>query len=133
MVSTVFTDAGQNFVVQLLDGGLVATQADYRIGWGTGGSSTGATATDLATATAIIQEATEVRATTAMTTTGTDTQRWVGTLTMTTAGGLTIENAALMSTATNGEMIVLGTHGGVVLATDDAIQYTIDLQFNDGS
>ena len=126
MVATVYVNAGQNFVADVIDGTTNATDQDYRIAWGTGGSSTGGTATDADTA--LEAEATEVRATTVTSQPSTDTNQWVGTLTAGTAK--TIEEAGLFTTATGGTMIIRGSHGGITLATDDSIQYTITLQQN---
>jgi len=58
-MAVTYTSAGEAFVVDKIDGTVTATA--YWIAWGTGGSSTGATATK--TDTALQAEATEALAT----------------------------------------------------------------------
>ena len=128
MTAVVFVETGEAFVADQVSpaGGGTAT---YFIGWGTGGSSTGATATngdvDLAA------RATEVFVTaTTEDQSAADTCRWIGILTAGTAK--TIEEAGLFySTAgTATGLIIRTSHGGVALATDDQVQYTFTLQFS---
>ena len=123
MVNTVYTSAGEAHVVDQIDGTLTATE--YWIAWGSGGSSTGATASK--DNTTLFVEATDVRATTALSQSSADTNQFVGTLTVETVSK-TIEEAGLMSTATGGTLIIHGNHLGIGLATDDSIEYTVTLE-----
>ena len=126
MTAVIYVDTGTEFVVDsIANGGGTAT---FYIGWGTGGSSTGATATggnvDLAAA------ATESRVTaTTESQPSADTNRWIGTLTKTDTAA-TIEEVGLFfdAASTSTSMIIRASHGGIALATEDKIEYTIDLQ-----
>lgn len=128
MVATVYTTAGAGAVVDRIDG--TGTGTNYYIGWGTGGSSTGGTAT--AGDTALKAAATEARELATMSQPSADTNRAVATITAGTAK--TIEEVGLFyatssGTATaGGTLIIRGSHAGVGLAIADAIQYTISLQ-----
>lgn len=125
MVTTVYTSAGEGHGAGYYTG--TTTSTAFWIGWGTGGSSTAGGNSATKSDTALHQEGTDVRATTAVTLPSADTTQFVGTLTVETVAK-TIEEAGLFTTATGGIMPIRGNHGGVALATDDSIQYTITLE-----
>ena len=123
MTAVVYTTTGKNWVVDKVDNTVGA--ATFYIAWGTGGSSTGGTAT--AGDTTLSARATEAAVITTNSQPSADTNQWVGTLTTTTVK--VIEEAGLFAgTSTATTMIIRGSHGGVVLAVSDSIQYTISLQ-----
>ena len=119
-----YTTAGKGLVVDLIDNSITA--ATFFIAWGTGGSSTGSTAT--VGDTALQAEATEVRGTAVASQPAADTNQFVATLTNQKAGGKTVEEAGVLNIATGGVLLIRTTHGGVALATGDSIQYTFTLQ-----
>jgi len=125
MTATIYVDDGTELIVDRADGTATAT-TDY-IGWGTGGSSTGGTATN--TDSALRAEATQARVLATRSQPSADTNQWLATITHDgPTGSKTIEEAGIFTTTTGGTMIIRASHGGVVLATDDAIQYTFTLQ-----
>jgi hypothetical protein len=110
-------------VVDLIDNTIAA--ATMFIMWGTGGSSTGATATKGDTG--LFVSATETFATTAVSQPAADTNQWVGTLTAGTAK--TIEEAGLFTASSGaGSLVIHGNFGGIALATGDSIQFTVSLE-----
>ena len=121
-MATVFTQRGEEVVIDLIDGTssvhLDATNA--RIGWGTGAGTASKSST------ALFTESTEARATTVVSQPAADKLRWVGTLTANAAK--TITNAGLFDAATGGNLIIHGDHAGVALAAGDKIEYTIELE-----
>lgn len=128
MTAVVYVDTGTEFVADKITSAVAAT---YYIGWGTGGSSTGATATgtdvDLAAA------ATEARVTaTTEDQPAADTNRWVGRLTTTTAKVIEEVGLFFHGTSTATAMIIRNSHGGISLATDDVVEYDIRLQQTNG-
>lgn len=126
MVATVYTSAGEGHGAGYYTG--TTTTTAFWIGWGTGGSSSeGAGTVATKGDTTLTTEATDARATTAVTLPSADITQFVGTLTVETLGK-TIEEAGLFTTTTGGILIIHGNHGGVTLATDDSIQYTITLE-----
>ena len=129
MVATLYVDNGTDLVSDALLSivGASVTASGFYIGWGTGGSSTGGTATN--TDVDLEAPATEARVSaTSETQSAADTNQWIGTLQTTTVK--TIEEAGLFidATGTSTDMIIRANHGGVVLATDDQIEYTFSLQ-----
>lgn len=126
-MAVVFTNVGKNWVAdKMREAGIAAaTILPNRIGWGTGAGTAAVGDTTLFT------EAAETRATatlTGVTTTVTgDTFQAVGTITATSAK--TITNAGLFDAATAGDLVVKGDHAGVPVEINDAIEYTIKLQF----
>ena len=125
MTATVVTATGITFIVDKMDDTTTGTGA--WIGWGTGGSSTGATATDVDTglkagATEAFQVATKSQP-------AAQTNQYVATLTAGTAK--TIEEAIVLvgtgtATGTN-KTLIRASHGGQTLATGDSIAYTISM------
>ena len=129
MPTTLFVDNGTDLVSDALLTlvGASVTASGFYIGWGTGGSSTGGTATNADVD--LEAPATEARVSaTSETQSAADTDQWRGTLQTTTAK--TIEEAGLFinATGTATDMIIRANHGGVVMATDDQIEYTFSLQ-----
>lgn len=127
MTAQTVTATGLTFLVDRTDGTASATL--WWIAWGTGGSSTGATATSADTG--LKAAATEAWAAATPSQPTDATNRFVATITAGT--GKTIEEAILFAgtttatgTSTN-RCIARISHGGQTLATGDAIQYTIDI------
>lgn len=117
-MATVYTDAGEAWVVDAIDA-TVAPGTHY-IGWGTGAGTAGKTDTTLFT------EASEARVSATKSQPAADTNRWVATLTA--DAGKTITNAGVFTATSGGTMIVKGDFTGIVLATGDKIEFTISLQ-----
>ena len=121
-MATVYTDAGEVIVVDLIDGTsavhLDATNA--KVAWGTGAGTAAKADTTLFT------EASEARVVPTISQPAGDTNRWVGTLTA--DAGKTITNAGLFNSVSGVTLIVHGDHASQVLALGDKIEYTISLQ-----
>jgi len=130
VTAVVFTQTGARWnadkFVELATASGPNTATTWYIGWGTGGSSTGATATagntDLAAA------ATEARVVATVSQPAATTDQWTGTITAGTAK--TVEEAGLFNATASGIMVIRGSHGGVALATGDSIAYTIQLSWS---
>lgn len=129
MTAVTMTATGLTAVVDRFDN--TSTATNFWIAWGTGGSGTGGTATSADTG--LKAAATEAWVAATLSQPAVDTNQFVATITAGT--GKTIEEAILFfgtstatGTATN-RCIVRASHGGVALATGDAIQYTITIQF----
>lgn len=117
-LATVLTTVGKAWVVDKLDE-TVQTTGDY-VGWGTGAGTAAAGDTTLFT------EAAEARVVATRTQPSADVVRWVSTIT--SASGQTITNAGNFTASSAGTLIVKGDFTGIVLATGDQIQFTINLQ-----
>ena len=131
MPTTLYVDNGTELITDQTLGivGTAVTASGFYIGWGTGGSSTGGTATnddvDLSA------PATEARVSaTSESESAADTAQWIGTLLNNSAGSITIEEAGLFidATGTATDMLIRANHLGVGLATSDQIEYTFTLQ-----
>jgi hypothetical protein len=127
LTDTCLTATGLTILVDLCDQTSTATNA--WIAWGTGGSSTGGTATSADTG--LKAAATEAFAAATRSQPSDVVNRFVATITAGTAK--TIEEAMVFmgtstatSTTTN-RCLVRASHGGQTLATGDAIQYTFDV------
>lgn len=123
-MAVAYTTNGKGLVVDLVDNTI--TVATFFIGWGTGGSSTGSTAT--IGDTALQAEATEARVSSTVSQPAADTNQFVATITNQKAGGKTVEEVGVFNASAAGTLLIRGTHGGVALATGDSIQYTVTLQ-----
>jgi len=128
MPTTLFVDNGTELVSDsiLTLVGASVTASGFYIGWGTGGSSTGGTATN--TDVDLEAPATEARVScTGESQSAADTNQFIGTLQTTTVK--TIEESGLYidATGTATDMLIRANHGGVVMATDDQIEYTYTL------
>ena len=129
MPATIFVDNGTELLsdAALALVGASVTASGFYIGWGTGGSSTGGTATN--TDVDLEAPATETRVSaTSETQSAADTNQFIGTLQTTNVK--TIEEVGLYidATGTSTDMLIRANHGGVVMATDDQIEYTFTLQ-----
>ncbi|KKL65102.1 hypothetical protein LCGC14_2158370, partial [marine sediment metagenome] len=125
MPTTLYVDNGTELITDQTLGivGTAVTASGFYIGWGTGGSSTGGTATN--TDVDLEVPATEARVScTDESESAADTAQWIGTLQTTTVK--TIEESGLFidATGTATDMLIRANHGGVVMATDDQIEYT---------
>lgn len=127
-MATIYVQAGENVVVDLIDG-TSATHLDSTngyIGWGTGAGTAAKGDTDLFT------PATEARVQVVASQPVSDKNQWVATITA--DAGKTITNAGFFQGAgsgsppSGGTLIVHGDHAGQVLALGDKIQYTITLE-----
>lgn len=128
MTAVCITATGITWMVDRLDNTTTATNA--WIGWGTGGSSTGATATSADTG--LKAAATEAWQACTLSQPAVDTNQYVATITAGT--GKTVEEAIVFvgtstatGTATN-RTLIRASHGGVTLSAADAIQYTFKNQ-----
>lgn len=117
-MATVLTQAGEEWIIDKLDE-TIQTTGDY-VGWGTGAGT--AAKADIA----LFTESTEARVVATRTQVAVDKIRWVATITA--AAGKTITNAGNFTASTGGTLIVHGDFTGIVLATGDQIQFTIDLE-----
>lgn len=117
-MATVLTDVGEAYVVDRIDGSS-ALQAD-NIGWGTGAGTAAKADTILFT------EASESRVTATISQPLADKVRWLGTITADAAK--TITNAGNFDATTGGNLVVHGDFTGIVLASGDKIEFTIELE-----
>lgn len=124
MTATVLTATGITFLVDKMDS--TTTASTFWIGWGTGGSSTGGTATSADTG--LKASATEAWQAAALSQPSADTNRFVATITAGSAK--TVEEVGVFAGTATGstKLLIRASHGGQALATGDAIQYTVDLQ-----
>lgn len=128
MTAVVYVDNGTELVSDALLAlvGASVTASGFYIGWGTGGSSTGATATNADVDLAARATEAFVSATSETQSAG-DTNQWIGRLQTTTVK--TIEEVGLfVACGTATDMLIRNSHGGLSLATDDIVAYTITLQ-----
>jgi hypothetical protein len=117
-MATVYTTAGKQFIVDLIDA-TVAVATHYGA-WGTGAGTAVVGDTTLNT------EASEARVATTKSQPAADTNQWVWT--MTANGSKTITNAGVFSASTVGTLIIHGDFTGIALALNDQIQFTATLQ-----
>lgn len=120
-MGTTYTNEGEALGNNLWDISSTATVTGWYISWGSG------TVTDSKTSTGLEAEATETRVTaTSETQSAADTFQWIGTFTAGSAK--TVSETGLHTAATDGDLPIFGTYTGIVLATDDQVQYTITLE-----
>ena len=117
-MATVLTNAGKAITTNRIKG--AGTEPVY-VAWGTGAGTAAAADTTLFTESA--ESRTSGTSTQQTTTVTNDTYQVVGTITAT--AGRTITNAGLFDAATVGNLYVKGDFTGVVLSTNDSIQFTI--------
>ena len=117
-MATVLTTVGKQYIVYKMDT-TVATRLEY-VAWGTGAGTAAVGDTTLFT------EATEARVTGTLSQPAADTMRLVGT--MTADGAKTITNAGSFTASSGGTLGVKGDFTGIVVALNDQIQFTIDIQ-----
>ncbi len=116
-MATIYTDAGEELVVDMIDGG--AAPADWYVAWGTGAGTAAKGDTVLFT------EAAEARVITTDTQPSANINRFVGTIT--SASGQTITNAGIFNASTTGILLIHGDFTGIVLANGDKIEFTVEL------
>lgn len=113
-MATVFTDAGEDFVVDQID-----AFGTYYIGWGTGTNAAAKGDTTLQT------EASETRVST------TDTQPssniFQSVATITADGSKTISEMGLFSASTSGTLVIRGVFTGIPVTVGNQIQFTVQL------
>ncbi|MHC4635112.1 MAG: hypothetical protein ACYSYU_07905 [Planctomycetota bacterium] len=121
-MATVYTDAGEAGVVDLIDGtsATVLSNSNAKIAWGSGGGTAAKGDTTLFT------EESEARVVPTVSQPSADINQWVGTLTA--DGAKTITNAGLFDAAAAGTLYVKGDFTGIVLALNDKIEFTISLE-----
>jgi hypothetical protein len=121
-MATVYVQAGEEVVVDLIDGSsaTVLSAANAKVAWGTGAGTAAKGDTTLFT------EASEARVAATVTQPSVDKNRWVGTITA--DAGKTITNAGLFDAASAGNLIIHGDFTGIVLASGDKIEFTIELE-----
>ena len=117
-MATVLTTVGKQYIVDKMDT-TVVTKLEY-VAWGTGAGTAAVGDTTLFT------EATEARVVGTITQPAADTMRVIGTLTA--DGAKTITNAGTFTASAAGTLGVHGDFTGIVLALNDQIQFTIDIQ-----
>lgn len=121
-MATVYTQAGEQVVCDLIDGTsavhLDATNA--KVAWGTGAGTAAKGDTTLFT------EASEARVAAAISQPAADKNQWVATITADAAK--TITNAGLFNAAAAGDLIIHGDFAGVALALGDKIEFTMSLE-----
>lgn len=114
----IFTTVGEQQFADYLDG-TTAVPADFYVGWGTGGT------TAVKGDTALTTESAETRIVGTPTQPTASVNRFIATIT--SASGQTIDEMGLFSAVTTGNMIISSTFTGIVLASGDKIEFTIDL------
>jgi len=121
-MATVYTAMGEAKVVDLIDGtsAVHLDNTNGKIGWGTG-AGTAAKGDET-----LFTEATEARVAATTSQPTADKNQWVGTITA--DGAKTISNAGLFDAAAAGNLVVHGDFTGIVLALNDAIEFTISLE-----
>ena len=123
-MATLLVNTGRAIITNRVKNGATGATEPNFVAWGTGAGTTGATDTTLFTETGTRTTGTSTQQTTSTTN---DTYQVVGT--MTAGGALTITNAGLFDASTSGNLFIKGDFTGVVLASGDAIQFTIKAQF----
>jgi len=121
-VANIFTQAGEEFITDLVDG-TVTKPANYYIGWGTGAGTAAKGDTTLFT------EVTDTaRATATLTQPSADVNQFVGTITATTTRAIT--NAGVLTASSAGTLVLKSDFSVVNLVTNDSIQFTFQLTWS---
>lgn len=118
-MADVYTQAGEELVVDILDG-TVSVPTNWYVAWGTGAGT--AAKGD----TALFTEAAEARVITTDSQPAADNNQWLGLLT--SASVQTITNAGILSASTGGTLLLHSDFTGVVLANGDKIEFTFQLE-----
>jgi hypothetical protein len=118
-MADVFTNAGEDFVTDLVDG-TISAPANWYIAWGTGAGTAAVTDTTLFT------EASEARVVATESQPTSRENRFVGTITCAGAGK-TITNAGVLSASTTGTLFLKSDFTGVALNVGDSIQFTFTI------
>lgn len=119
-MANIFTQAGEEFLTDLVDG-TVTAPANWYIGWGTGAGTAAKGDTTLFT------ESAESRVIATESQPTTDTNRLLAL--MTASAGRTITNAGVLSASTGGTLFIHSDFTGVVLATGDKIEFTFEINW----
>lgn len=117
-MATVYTQTGEELVVDILDG--TTAVPTYYIAWGTGTNAAVKGDTGLQTPSA------EARVSTTNSQPSADINQFVATIT--SSGAQTITEAGLFNSSTAGTLIVRGDFAGIALGNGDSIQFTITLE-----
>jgi len=118
-MADIYTQAGEELVVDILDS--TTAVPTYHVGWGTGAGTAAKGDTTLFT------ESAETRIVTAQTQPSVDINQFKGTITA--SAGRTITNAGILSLITGGVLILFSDFTGVVLASGDKIEFTFTLEW----
>ena len=116
-MADIFTDAGEDKVVDILDG--TAAAPTWTVAWGTGAGTAAKTDTTLFT------EAAEARVNATLSQPSSNQSRYVATIT--SASGQTITNAGVFDAGAAGNMLLKSDFTGVVLANGDKIEFTLTI------
>ena len=121
-MATVYTTAGKNAIVDIIDGTLATllSATNAKSAWGTGAG------TAVVGDTTLFTEASEARVACAISQPAADTNKW--TATMTADGAKTITNAGLFNSTSGVTLFIKGDFTGIVLALNDQIAFTFTLQ-----
>ena len=121
-MASVYTQAGEEVVVDLIDGVSSAQldAANAKIAQGTGAGTAGKGDTTLFT------EASEARVATTISQPAADQNRWVGTITA--DGTKTVIEAGLFDAVSAGNLIIHGDFAGIAVVANDKIEFTIELE-----
>ncbi len=117
-MADIYTQAGEELVVDILDG--TVSPPTYHVGWGTGAGTADKADTTLFT------ESAETRIVTTQTQPAVDKNQFKGTITA--SAGRTITNAGILSLITGGTLLLKSDFTGVVLASGDKIEFTFTLE-----
>lgn len=120
-MADIYTDAGEDWTADVFDG-TSAPPANYFVAWGTGGGTAAKGDTTLFT------EAPESRVAVTESQPASNQNRFIGTIVAT--AGRTITNAGILSASSAGSLILHSDFTGVVLATNDSIQFTFTLTWS---
>lgn len=121
-MATVYTQAGEEHVVDLIDGTssvhLDNTNAHVAMGTGVTAAAKGDTA--------LVTESSEARVAATTSQPAADQNRWVATITA--DGTKTITEAGLFTASTAGILIIRGDFGGIAVDANDSIEFTFELE-----
>lgn len=116
-MADIFTDAGEDLVVDILDGTVASPGGTgWYVGWGTGAGTAAKGDTTLST------EASETRVQATMSQPASNQTRAVATITA--DGTKTITNAGLFNASTSGTLFLHSDFTGVAVDASDSIQFT---------
>lgn len=119
-MADIYTDAGEDLTADILDG--TTAVPTWKVAWGTGAGTAAKGNTTLFT------EAAEARVTTAQSQPSSNVNQFVGTIT--SASGQTITNGGIFDAASSGNMLLKSDFTGIVLATNDKIEFTFQLTWS---
>lgn len=121
LLAVVYTQKGEEHTADVFDGTVSNSSINYYIGWGTGTNAAAKGDTTLQT------ESAESRVTATKSQPSADKNQCLGTIT--SAGTQTITEAGLFTASTSGNLVIRGVFSGIALATGDAIEFTITLEW----